>query len=243
MDWKLFFSTFVLIFLAELGDKTQLASLAASAGSKSPWSVFIGASLALVLSTLLAILLGSIIQRLVPIKVIKLSAALLFFLFGALLLFSALTAKESVSKTRFTPSQKGLLVKLVLKIAGSFEADAAKTYSKLSLSTTDPAQKQLFTRLAQWEKDHLKNIKTLKKAHLDTIIPLNNQTIFTHNSTQLAPLKNSTIKELIAHEEATAAFYRELARTSHIPGLKTIFEGLAQEEDAHQKLLREADFS
>lgn len=243
MDWKLFLSTFILIFLAELGDKTQLASLAASAGSKSPWSVFIGASLALVLSTLLAILLGSLIQRLVPVKVIKLSAAFLFFLFGALLLFSALTARETVGKTRFTPAQDGLLVKLVLKIAGTFEADAAKTYLKLSQSSSTPSQKELFTRLAQWEKEHLKNIKTLKKTHLKSVIPLTRATVFTHNSDQLSSIKNSTIRELIAHEEATAAFYRELARTSHIPGLRAVFEQLALEEDAHQKLLREAELS
>ena len=82
MDWKLFVGTFALIFLAELGDKTQLAALASSAGSRSPWSVFAGASAALVLSTLLAVLIGATLQRLCPVHYLKGGAAILFFVLG-----------------------------------------------------------------------------------------------------------------------------------------------------------------
>jgi putative Ca2+/H+ antiporter (TMEM165/GDT1 family) len=48
MDWKLILSTFGVIFLAELGDKTQLAAVTLSASTRKPLAVFIGASLALV---------------------------------------------------------------------------------------------------------------------------------------------------------------------------------------------------
>src|ERR1051326_8015494 len=48
MDWRVLFTTFGVIFLAEMGDKTQLAAMTMAAESKKPWAVFLGASLALV---------------------------------------------------------------------------------------------------------------------------------------------------------------------------------------------------
>jgi len=59
-------STFALVFLAELGDKTQLAVIAMASRSQSPWAVFAGAAGALVVSALLAVLLGYSLSRFVP---------------------------------------------------------------------------------------------------------------------------------------------------------------------------------
>ena len=56
--WGVFFSTFITIFLAELGDKTQVATLLLSAESQSPVTVFLGAGLALVSTSLIGVLLG-----------------------------------------------------------------------------------------------------------------------------------------------------------------------------------------
>lgn len=56
--WGVFFSTFITIFLAELGDKTQVATLLLSAESQSPFVVFLGAGLALVSTSLIGVLLG-----------------------------------------------------------------------------------------------------------------------------------------------------------------------------------------
>ncbi len=62
-----FFVAFLTIFLAELGDKTQLATLLMSAESQSPWVVFIGAASALVITSLLGVLLGQwLASRLAP---------------------------------------------------------------------------------------------------------------------------------------------------------------------------------
>ena len=58
MDWRVLASTFGLIFLAELGDKTQLAAIAMSAESRSPIAVFVGAVLALALVTLIGVAVG-----------------------------------------------------------------------------------------------------------------------------------------------------------------------------------------
>ena len=63
MDWKLFATTFVAIFLAELGDKTQLATLTLAASSPGRrWLVFGAAALALLVSSAVAVLLGGSLQ-------------------------------------------------------------------------------------------------------------------------------------------------------------------------------------
>ncbi|HTL13461.1 MAG TPA: TMEM165/GDT1 family protein [Bdellovibrionota bacterium] len=63
MNWRLFAATFGSICIAELGDKTQLATLSLSAGGSSRWSVFAGAAAALVLSSALAVLTGVLISQ------------------------------------------------------------------------------------------------------------------------------------------------------------------------------------
>ena len=85
--WKTFLTTFGLVFLAELGDKTQLATMLLVAQNKSPWGVFAGAAVALVLSSLLGVLFGSTIARLVPQNYIQSGAGVAFIIIGALLLF------------------------------------------------------------------------------------------------------------------------------------------------------------
>jgi len=59
-------TSFGLVFLAELGDKTQLAVLALASRSKAPWGVFIGAGGALLVSTVLAVVLGGLLSRCLP---------------------------------------------------------------------------------------------------------------------------------------------------------------------------------
>lgn len=56
--WAIYASTFLTIFLAECGDKTQLSTLLMSAESQSPWVVFVGAAAALITTSLLGVLLG-----------------------------------------------------------------------------------------------------------------------------------------------------------------------------------------
>ncbi len=79
---QIFFSTFVMIFLAELGDKTQISTFAFATESKSPLSVFIGAALALVCTSFLGVVLGGILGKFVPERVMKILAALVFLGFG-----------------------------------------------------------------------------------------------------------------------------------------------------------------
>lgn len=88
MDWKIFGTTLVTIFLAELGDKTQLATLSFASGGSSRWEVFLGASLALIATTALAVLVGESLGRALPASVLKRVAGALFVLLGLLFLFS-----------------------------------------------------------------------------------------------------------------------------------------------------------
>lgn len=87
MELKLFLTTFGIIFLAELGDKTQIASIMMAAHSQKPWTVFVGASLALVTITLLGVLFAGFISNYIPGPAIKKIAAGGFMVIGGLMLF------------------------------------------------------------------------------------------------------------------------------------------------------------
>jgi len=90
INWQVLGSAFVMIFLAELGDKTQLSTFAFASQSKSPLSVFLGASLALVLSSLIGVALGGLIGKFVPERVMKGLAAIVFLGFGVWTLVEAI---------------------------------------------------------------------------------------------------------------------------------------------------------
>jgi len=87
MDWKVFVAAFGTIFLAELGDKTQLANLSLSAKSGSVVSVFAGSIAGFGLVTLLTVLFGGILSRFIRPEYVRYGAATLFVTVG-LLMFS-----------------------------------------------------------------------------------------------------------------------------------------------------------
>ena len=87
MDWKIFLTTFGTIFLAELGDKTQLAAIMMTSKTKLPWAVFTGASLALCLVTLVGVLFGEGLIAVVPEHILKKGAALAFIAIGLWMFF------------------------------------------------------------------------------------------------------------------------------------------------------------
>jgi putative Ca2+/H+ antiporter (TMEM165/GDT1 family) len=90
MDWKLLATVFATTFLAELGDKTQLALVSFTCGNRNPLAVFLGGALALTLTSLLAVLVGAGLSKIVPAKVLHAVAAAAFIVIGALLLFRTL---------------------------------------------------------------------------------------------------------------------------------------------------------
>ncbi|MEP6741521.1 MAG: TMEM165/GDT1 family protein [bacterium] len=88
MDWRVFLTTFGVIFLAEMGDKTQLAAMTMSAQTKKPWAVLIGAALALTAVSALGVVVGSVIGDYLPLIWVKRVAAVVFILIGVLMLLN-----------------------------------------------------------------------------------------------------------------------------------------------------------
>ena len=86
MDWKIFMATFSAIFIAELGDKTQLASLTMASRSKSWFTVFLASTAAFALVTLLTVILGKLISRHLNPEHIRYAGASLFIIIGVLML-------------------------------------------------------------------------------------------------------------------------------------------------------------
>ena len=93
MDFRLALTTFVTVFLAELGDKTQLATFtmaAGASGSYARWSVFFGSACALVLSSLIAVTIADQVARRVNVRWLEGGAGVflvgmgLYYLIGAL---------------------------------------------------------------------------------------------------------------------------------------------------------------
>ena len=90
MDWKIVGTAFITLFLAELGDKTQLAVITMTAGTESKLSVFIGASLGLVAVTLVGVLLGGVLSQYVPTEWLQRIVAAAFIIIGVLMLLGKL---------------------------------------------------------------------------------------------------------------------------------------------------------
>ncbi len=88
MDLKVLFTTFGMVFLAELGDKTQLAAFCLSANCDSKLSVFLGSAAALVVSSALAVLCGGYLARFISPQYIKIGAGIFFILVGLWTLFT-----------------------------------------------------------------------------------------------------------------------------------------------------------
>ncbi|MGD8593632.1 MAG: TMEM165/GDT1 family protein [Gammaproteobacteria bacterium] len=83
MDWKILLTVFVTIFVAELGDKTQLATLLFATDKEvSKMTVFIGASLALVLTSAMGVLAGSVISNYISEKQLHYIAGIGFIAIG-----------------------------------------------------------------------------------------------------------------------------------------------------------------
>jgi len=89
------FSSFSLITLMELGDKTQFAVIALSAEYKLPLLVYLGVMMAFVLITAIGVTVGTALTRVVPLKHIRLGSGIVFIIFGIVFLAIAVLGDPS----------------------------------------------------------------------------------------------------------------------------------------------------
>jgi len=99
MILSLLLSTFLTVFIAELGDKTQLATLTISGTSNRPLAVFLGSSFALVIASLLGALTGGSISAFLPEVVLKSIASITFLIIGLRLLITSLKKDDKNIET------------------------------------------------------------------------------------------------------------------------------------------------
>ena len=90
MELKVFFTVFAAVFIAELGDKTQLATMLFAADKEvSKWTVFWGASAALIVATAIGVIAGTLLSEFINEKYLNYLAGAGFILIGALTLVRA----------------------------------------------------------------------------------------------------------------------------------------------------------
>lgn len=87
MDWKIFLTTFVAVFFAELADKTQFVGIGMSAKSGKPLTVWTGSVFAYIIVTAITVLIGATLGRYIKPEFIRHIGSLLFVLIGVLMFF------------------------------------------------------------------------------------------------------------------------------------------------------------
>ena len=85
--FSIFFTTFTTIFIAELGDKTQIATLMLSAESGRPIIVFLGSSLALISSSIVGVLIGKWLSKQISPRKFALSTGVLMTIISLFLAY------------------------------------------------------------------------------------------------------------------------------------------------------------
>lgn len=140
MDWTALLSTFGLLFLAELGDKTQLAVIAQTCRYRRPGAVFLGASLALAVVTGLGVVAGQLAGWLIPGQWIRWAAAAGFVVMGAWLAWETWRTGRQRADAACSPEEKGAPNRSAWRIFGA-------TFGLLTLAELgDKTQLAVFAR-------------------------------------------------------------------------------------------------
>ena len=244
MNWPLFFSTFTLIFLAELGDKTQLAVMSQSATASSKWTVFAAGAIALTASTAFGVLAGDLLRRFVPDdRYIKCAGGVLFLIFGCLMLREVFLPKTD--RVMFAPKElshvTGWVGQFVIQQAAVFEQAAYEDYEALAARALNLEEKAVFERLALEERWHHEAmmVAIASGGGKDIVITpeMAHELPPVDDLIHDAAKASADVEHAIGHERAMAHFYRILSNRSVIPRLKETFGMLAVAEENHAQRL------
>lgn len=249
MQWALFFSTFWLVFFAELGDKTQLAVMSQSASNAAKWTVFAAGVLALAVSTAIGVVAGDQMRRFVPDqRVIKVAGGLLFLVIGALMVREAWRPRQTASGVSASVSARrtGWIGRFVIRQAAVFERSAALDYEAMARQSENPRERELFRRLASEERWHHSAMCDALRvgAHNDIEVTadlaatLPDLDELTHRAAECG---SKGVQRAIQHELAAARFYGTLADRSKLPQLRDTFRALAASEESHARRLLELE--
>jgi putative Ca2+/H+ antiporter (TMEM165/GDT1 family) len=96
-------STFITVFLAELGDKTQLAIVSISGTSSRPGAVFAGSAAALVLASMVGAAAGGSLSSLIPPDALQLLASVGFLILGSRLILRSSRSGDGENGETTTP--------------------------------------------------------------------------------------------------------------------------------------------
>lgn len=265
MNIKIMLASFVTIFLAELGDKTQLAALSFATNTRAPWSVFIGTSVALVCTTALAVVFGDAVTRYVPERALQIGSATMFVLIGLYLLVNVAcrgqgkAAEGAAGAAVIAPVSvgSGMVCELIFSQARVFEEDSARLYEELSAVMPSGAARRRLEQLAQEERQHADALRTLTARHGDAAItgaqlaesevqPLRDSV---RTPPAAAPLSaaeqaqaaqasiDEPVQRAIRAEERAAEYYLALARLANLHPVRDAFRWLAMEELRHAQEL------
>ena len=94
MDWQLLGLSFITVFLAEIGDKSQLVAIALGGSSRSPRAVFFGSIAALILASSLGVIAGEGVAQILPARLLKAIAAIGFATMALRILWPAPKVEE-----------------------------------------------------------------------------------------------------------------------------------------------------
>ena len=84
MDWVIFLTTFGILFLGELGDKTQLIVFNLSLEQEKPYKIGIGATIGFAVIVSLGVFIGAVITKIIPLSIINIISGIVFIVVGLL---------------------------------------------------------------------------------------------------------------------------------------------------------------
>lgn len=230
MDINIIIATFALVFLAELGDKTQLVALSLTSTSKSPLSIFIATSLALTLSTVIAAFLGGLASQFVPAFTSYVTAGL-FLIFGFIIIFSKEMPKIKECFLEAVALENAF-IRYVPKV---FEKAGKLDYQIINILRQEKSHAEVFKILIKEKKlfkDDINDFKDLEKITKSLNFPKN----------ILSQPFDKALNEIITQEKAGLNVFKlihqHITEEEHHQEdeLEHLLEDLIQEEEDHIRI-------